>query len=120
MKNRLIESSLWVACGGAALLLLMMGLWEMFTVIGGAHMVDHTRRGLSLIFFGSVVSLAAAAWAVISRRPLWITLSLVAPVVVVNGLGAIDTGILPQLGAVIAIPVALAGLIVGRPLAGKR
>lgn len=113
VKSRTTESLLWAACEGVAILLLVIGLSQMFTFIGGPDMHEQTRRGQSLVLFGSILSLAAAVWVPISRRPLWVMICLITPVVVINALSTIDTGLLPQIGAVIAIPVAVVGLIAG-------
>ncbi|MEO5779563.1 MAG: hypothetical protein ABIO34_00655 [Arthrobacter oryzae] len=66
-----------------------------------------------MVLFGSVLAVAAAAWAHQLRRPVWVRLCVAAPVLIGWTSMAAPESLLPQLLALVALPAAFAGFLGG-------
>jgi hypothetical protein len=77
--------------------------------------VERLRVGRLFMLAGSAASIAAAVWSQIRQYPLWVTLSVAAPVALVGLATMITTppSLMPQFLGLLALPAALAGLIGG-------
>ena len=120
-----VRLSLWVAALVAWSALILVGLVLLgtgldrtffFEPTGGA--LERDRVGKNLILVGSVALFAAAVWARSMHAPIWSCALVAAPAVLVGGLTLFFGGSLfPHLSALVAFPVALAGLVCGLVLA---
>lgn len=77
--------------------------------------IERLRVGRLFMLAGSVTSLAAAVWSQIRGNPLWVTICVATPAVLVGLATMIVTppSLAPQMTGLIALPAALAGLIGG-------
>ncbi|WP_193342538.1 hypothetical protein [Pseudarthrobacter sp. AB1] len=77
--------------------------------------IERLRVGRLLILAGSAISLAAAIWSQVRGNPLWVTICVASPAVLVGMATMIMTppSLIPQITGLIALPAALAGLIGG-------
>ncbi|QNE14839.1 hypothetical protein [Pseudarthrobacter sp. NBSH8] len=77
--------------------------------------IERLRIGRLLMLAGSAISLAAAIWSRVRGNPLWVTICVASPAVLVGMATMIMTppSLIPQITGLIALPVALAGLIGG-------
>ncbi|MET3707365.1 hypothetical protein ABIB17_002002 [Arthrobacter sp. UYEF6] len=77
--------------------------------------IERLRVGRLLMLAGSAISLAAAIWSQVRGNPLWVTICVASPAVLVGMATMIMTppSLIPQITGLIALPAALAGLIGG-------
>lgn len=97
----------------ASVVLMAIGLWTSF-FIAGYHPVpgleEDARVGSLYILGGSAASLAAAVWSFLRGHPHWVTACVAAPALVVGGVALVlPHSMLRQLGALLALPGAVAG-----------
>jgi hypothetical protein len=98
----------------AGLVLLVMGLAQKFYLGSVTDAFERDRTGNTFMLFGAVAVLAAAGWSRFRGDPLWVTLTVAAPAVVVGGLNLVlGDSLLPHIGALLAVPAGLAGIIGG-------
>ena len=109
----------WVVTVSGALVLLCRGLLASIYFEPTSEAIAKARHGAFLIAIGSILLIAAAAYAAHTARwPLWIAVSLMAPVVLCGGLTVLASeSLLPQLAALVAYPPALAAGVAGLVLA---
>jgi hypothetical protein len=77
--------------------------------------IERLRVGRLFMLAGSAASLAAAIWSQVRGNPLWVTICVAAPAVLV-GLATMimaPPSLTPQIAGLIALPAALAGLVGG-------
>jgi hypothetical protein len=77
--------------------------------------IERLRVGRLFMLAGSAASLAAAIWSQVRGNPLWVTICVAAPAVLV-GLSMMimaPPSLAPQIAGLFALPAALAGLIGG-------
>ncbi|TFD64398.1 hypothetical protein [Cryobacterium ruanii] len=116
---------LWVAVlvsrsalivGGLSLIGIGLNQTWYFEPTGEA--LEDARVGRLLILAGAVALIAAAGWARWMHTPIWACILVAAPAALVGGLSLLfENSLFPQLSALVAFPVALAGLISGIVLA---
>lgn len=108
----------WSVLGVTGLILLGKGLGQTGYFEPTEEALDRARVGDLLIFAGSVTTFAAAGWARWMHTPNWACVLVAAPAFLIGGLTLLFGGSLfPQLAALVAFPVGLAGLISGLTLA---
>jgi len=125
MTSRSGRHLLWVAVLVSWSALIVVGLAVMgiglnqtwyFEPTGEA--LEDARVGNLLILAGSVALVAAAGWARWMHTPIWACALVAAPAILVGGLSLLfENSLFPQLSALVAFPVALAGVICGLILA---
>lgn len=108
---------LWSMVVIVSVVLMAIGLWRSFFILG-YHPVpgleEDARVGSLYILGGSVASLAAAVWSFRRGHPHWVTAWVAAPAIVVGGVALLlPHSLLRQLGALLALPGAVAGMIGG-------
>ncbi|WP_211878923.1 hypothetical protein [Pseudarthrobacter albicanus] len=105
---------MWAAFTAFGLVLLVLGLAQKFYLGTVTDAFQRDRTGNTLILAGALVILASAAWSRLRTDPLRVTLAVAAPAIVVGCLNlVIGDSLLPHLGALFAVPAALAGIIGG-------
>lgn len=107
----------WAVLVGVSVILTGISL-ERTLVIGYEpvpELVERLRVGRLLMLGGSAASIAAAVWSQIRQYPLWVTLCVAAPVVLVGLAMMIATppSLMPHILGLFALPAAVAGLIGG-------
>jgi hypothetical protein len=115
---------LWSILVIVSVVLMATGLWRSFFILG-YHPVpgleEDAQVGSLYIFCGSAVSLTAAVWSFLRGHPHWVTACVAAPAIVVGGIALmLPHSILRQLGALLALPAAVAGMIGGLADRGYR
>ncbi|MGO4186592.1 hypothetical protein [Pseudarthrobacter sp. TAF60_1] len=77
--------------------------------------IERLRVGRLVMLAGAAMSLAAAIWSQVRGHPLWVTVCVASPAVLVGMAIMIMTvpSPAPQIAALIALPAAIAGLIGG-------
>jgi hypothetical protein len=77
--------------------------------------IERLRVGRLVMLAGAAMSLAAAIWSQVRGNPLWVTVCVASPAVLVGMAIMIMTvpSATPQVAGLIALPAALAGLIGG-------
>jgi hypothetical protein len=101
-----------------SLVLIVIGLDRSFFIIGYRASVPEFREaarvGSLFILGGSAASLAAAVWSYLRGHPYWVTVCVAAPALVVGGIALMGPqSLLRHIGAVVALPAAVAGIIGG-------
>ena len=100
----------WALLVLLAAALMACGLAMTFSFIVRTPM-DAEGRGL--IFLGSMAFAGSAVWAVLTRRPLWVSILTALPAVVVGGLSMeMPDGLIAHLAGLCLIPAALAAMLV--------
>lgn len=125
MTSRWVRPLLWVAVLVswsalivAGLALVGIGLNQTWYFEPTGEALEDARVGRIVIFAGSVALIAAAGWARWMHTPIWACILVAAPAVLIGGLSFLfENSLFPQLSALVAFPVALAGLICGIVLA---
>ncbi|MBG6212682.1 MAG: hypothetical protein LH475_00640 [Cryobacterium sp.] len=108
----------WAALIALALAVLGAGLDKTFLFEPTGEARERDRVGKLLILAGSAALFAAAVWARRMDTPIWACILVLSPVVFVGGLTLLfGNSLRPHLSALVAFPVALAGLISGLILA---
>ncbi|ACL41975.1 hypothetical protein Achl_4024 (plasmid) [Pseudarthrobacter chlorophenolicus A6] len=111
-----VSTFLWAALVITSMVIMVFGLSRtMFFVFEATpEMVEDVYAGRRLYLGGTLVSLAAAAWALQMRYPRWVAICAALPAVLIGWAGlANTTSLLPHLVAVAALPAAFAGLLGG-------
>lgn len=113
---------LWAALIVASIVLMSIGLWRaMFFGFMPPALVEDLRVGGLYVLAGAVASLAATALSVILRHPRWVIVFVAAPAVLVGGAALIEpTSLIRHMVAVVAFPLAVAGLYWGLRHRGYR
>jgi hypothetical protein len=77
--------------------------------------IERLRVGRLLMLAGSATSLAAAVWSQVRGNPLWVTICVASPAVLVGVATMIMTApsLAPHITGLFALPAALLGLIGG-------
>jgi hypothetical protein len=77
--------------------------------------IERLRVGRLVMLAGAAMSLAAAIWSQVRGNPLWVTVCVASPAVLVGMAIMIMTvpSAAPQIAGLIALPAAIAGLIGG-------
>jgi hypothetical protein len=108
---------LWSILVVASVVLMAIGLWISFFILGYQPvpgLEEDARVGSLYILGGSAASLAAAVWSFLRGHPHWVTACVAAPAIVVGGIALVSPhSMLRQLGALLALPGAVAGIIGG-------
>ena len=107
---------LWAALIVTSIVLMSIGLWRamFFGFMPDPALVEDLRVGGLYILAGGLASLAAVAWSVIMRHPRWVIAFVAAPAVLVGGAALIEpTSLIRHVVAVVAFPLAVAGLYWG-------
>lgn len=108
----------WSALIGVGLALIGIGLNQTWYFEPTGEALEDARVGRLLILSGSVALIAAAGWARWMHTPIWACILVAAPAILAGGLSLLfENSLFPQLSALVAFPVALAGLIGGIVLA---
>ena len=108
----------WSALIGVGLALIGIGLNQTWYFEPTGEALEDARVGRLLILSGSVALIAAAGWARWMHTPIWACSLVAAPAVLAGGLSLLfENSLFPQLSALVAFPVALAGVIGGIVLA---
>ncbi|MGY3381196.1 putative membrane protein YfcA [Arthrobacter sp. TE12231] len=85
------------------------GLAESFSLIVRS---PTDAEGHGLVFLGSTAFAAAAVWARLRRRPLWVSILTALPAVVVGGLSAENPdGLYAHLAGLFLVPAALSAML---------
>lgn len=86
-----------------------------FITASDPEFIERMRVGRLVMLAGSAASLAAAIWSQIRGNPLWVTICVASPAVLVGLATMMMTppSITPLVVGVIALPAAFAGLIGG-------
>ena len=84
--------------------------------------IERLRVGRLVMLAGAAMSLAAAIWSQVRGNPLWVTVCVASPAVLVGMAIMIMTvpSPTPQISGLIALPAAIAGLIGGLFARNKR
>lgn len=110
------QATLWTLAILASLLLTAAGLAMTFSLIR----TPGEGPGHALIFAGTAASAAAAAWARLRDLGWPIVLAVAAPALLVGWPDAVmPDSFIPHLGAVLALPAVLIGLIIGLVAGGR-
>ncbi|WP_186815680.1 hypothetical protein, partial [Kocuria turfanensis] len=105
---------LWTALVIAALTLITLGLERTLLWVSTPQLRQEARLGHLFIGIGSVLFVAAAIWSHRLRMPWWVSAVVAAPAVLVGGSSwAAPDSLFPHLAALLALPVAVVGLIAG-------
>ncbi|MDQ0769279.1 hypothetical protein QF031_002028 [Pseudarthrobacter defluvii] len=108
----------WASAAGWVLLVLASIVMIAYGIVrGGWHLwlpspaeQEEIWLGSRFIFAGCALSLAAAAWSHVRGNPVWVTVCVALPGVLVGWADLADPySLLRHLGAVVAFPLALAG-----------
>lgn len=86
-----------------------------FITASDPEFIERMRVGRLVMLAGSAASLAAAIWSQIRGNPLWVTICVASPAVLVGLATMMMTplSITPLVAGLIALPAAFAGLIGG-------
>lgn len=108
----------WSALSVVGLALIGIGLNQTWYFEPTGEALEDARVGRLLILAGSVALIAAAGWTQWMYTPIWACILVAAPAILVGGLSLLfENSLFPQLSALVAFPVALAGVISGIVLA---
>lgn len=114
-RRRLLRAGLliaWSVLVVIGLILLGKRVGQTWYFEPTAEALEGARVGDLLIFAGSVTILAAAGLARKMRTPTWACVLVAVPAFLIGGLTLlVGESLLPQLAALVALPVGLAGLI---------
>ncbi len=82
---------------------------------GGSHRrPTRDRLGNTLILAGAVLGLAAASWSRYRGHPLWVTLLVAVPAMVIAGTNLVaGDSLLPHIAALATVPLGVAGITGG-------
>ena len=103
----------WAGIAASGLILLCLGLSTFyFGSVTNAFARD--QIGNTLILAGAVLGLAGAGWSRHRGDPLWVTVTVAVPAVVIGGLNlVVGDSLLPHIAALAAVPLAVVGVIGG-------
>lgn len=104
----------WAVVAAVGLILLCLGLGQKFYFGSVTNAFARDRLGNTLILAGAVLGLAAAGWSRYRGDPLWVTVMVAVPAVVIGGLNlVVGDSLLPHIAALAAVPLGVAGVIGG-------
>ncbi|MEO8284493.1 MAG: hypothetical protein ABI568_14015 [Pseudarthrobacter sp.] len=107
----------WAALVVGAIIVTAIALERttLFVYATTPEFIERLRVGRLVMLAGAAMSLAAAIWSQVRGNPLWATVCVASPAVLVGMAIMIMTvpSVTPQIAALIALPAALAGLIGG-------
>jgi hypothetical protein len=107
----------WAALVVGAIIVTVIALERttFFAYATTPEFIERLRVGRLVMLAGAVMSLAAAIWSQVRGNPLWVTVCVASPAVLVGMAIMIMTvpSVTPQIAGLIALPAALAGLIGG-------
>jgi hypothetical protein len=107
---------LWALLVILSIVLMARGLW-ISTFIGfipEPGLVEDARIGSRYLLSGSAASLTAALWSYRRGHPLWVTLFVAAPAILIGGIALLmPYSLARHLAAAVALPVAVAGITGG-------
>jgi hypothetical protein len=113
----------WVLLVLASLVLIGIGLARTLFFVWAPEpaMVEKVRIGTLFIDAGSALSLGAAVWSHVRGNPVWVTVSVAAPAILVGGTALMEPySLIRHLAAVVAFPLALAGVVESIRVRGRR
>ena len=86
-----------------------------FVYVPGPEFIERVRMGRLFMLIGSATSLAAAIWSQVRGNPLWVTICVASPAVLVGLATMMMTppSLTPLVAGAVALPAAVAGLIGG-------
>ncbi|SKB38915.1 hypothetical protein SAMN05660473_00477 [Arthrobacter sp. 49Tsu3.1M3] len=104
----------WAGIAAAGLILLCLGLGQTFYFGSVTNAFARDQIGNTLILAGAVLDLAAAGWSRHRGDPLWVTVTVAVPAVVIGGLNlVVGDSLLPHIAALAAVPLGVVGVIGG-------
>ncbi|WP_155846703.1 hypothetical protein [Arthrobacter sp. 131MFCol6.1] len=104
----------WAGMAAAGLILLCLGLGQKFYFGSVTNAFARDQIGNTLILAGDVLGLAAAGWSRYRGDPLWVTVTVAVPAVVIGGLNlVVEDSLLPHIAALAAVPLGVVGVIGG-------
>lgn len=108
------QAAMWALAVVASLVLAAAGLAMTFSLIHTPASFAREGPGHALIFAGAVASAAAAVWARLSDLGWPVALAVAGPALLVGWPDLVmPDSLIPHLGGLLALPAALAGLIIG-------
>lgn len=113
----------WVLLVLAPMVLIGIGLARTLFFIWAPEpaMLEKARIGGLFIDAGSVLSLAAAIWSHLRGNRVWVTVCVAAPAILVGGTALLEPySLMRHLAAVVAFPLALAGIAEVIRVRGRR
>lgn len=114
------QAALWTLAILASLILTAAGLAMTFSLIRTPESFAREGPGHTMILAGAAASAAAAIWARLRDLGWPVILAVAAPALLIGWPDlAMPDSLIPHLGAILALPAAFAGLIIGLA-AGKR
>lgn len=113
-RTSVAGNAAWALCAAIGLFPLVLGLAQKFHLGTVTNAFERDRTGNTLILLGVVLAVAAAGWSRFRRDPLWATLTVATPAVVIGGLNLmLGDSLLPHLAALVSVPARVAGIIGG-------
>lgn len=112
-SSRWLATTAWILLVATSMVLMAIGLWRSMFFVWAPEpaMVEDARIGSLYIAAGSVPSVAASMWSHVRGNPVWVTLCVAAPAVLVGGTALLEPhSLLRHLAAVVAFPFAVAGI----------
>jgi hypothetical protein len=114
IRRRRQQAALWALAILASLILTATGLALTFSLIRTPETLAREGPGHALILAGTATSAAGAIWARLSDLGWPVTLAVAGPALVVGWPDLVmPDSLIPHLGALLAVPAAFAGLIIG-------
>jgi peptidoglycan/LPS O-acetylase OafA/YrhL len=108
------QAAMWTLAVLASLVLTAAGMAMTFSLIHTPESFAREGPGHALIFAGTVLSAAAAAWTRQSDLGWPVTLAVAGPALLVGWPDLVmPDSLMPHLGSLVALPAALAGLTFG-------
>ncbi|ALV44518.1 hypothetical protein MB46_02285 [Arthrobacter alpinus] len=114
---------LWALLVILAIVLMSRGLWisTFFGFAPDPEFVEDARIGSVHLLGGSAASLGAALWSFRRGHPHWVTFLVAAPAVLIGGIALLmPYSLARHLAALVALPVAVAGIVGGLQDRGYR
>jgi hypothetical protein len=113
--------ALWGVVVVTGIVLLAVGVDQTWYFEPTGEAILRARAGNVLILQGAIAVLAAAGWARCMLAPLWACSRVASPAVLIGTLSLMfENSLLPQLSALVTLPIAVVGvvsvLILARPL----
>ena len=106
--NRRIGALPWGLLVVAMIVLMGIGLWRTLYWVSTPEIRQAARIGELFIYAGSAASIAAAAWSHLRHQPLWVSILVAAPGVLIGGfLLTMPDSLFPHILALVALPVRL-------------
>lgn len=112
--SSVVALTAWGGAAAAGIVLLCLGLGQTLYIGTATNAFERDRLGSTLILAGAILGLGAAGWSRYRGDPLWVTVMVAAPGVIIGGLNLVAGGsLLPHFGALSAVPLGLAGTMAG-------